>query len=605
MKTRFYLYILLVVASFSCNDDFMERYPLDKITEATFWKSETDLELYCNSFYFTYIPGHGKGMVNETRVPWGYTQSWSVYGDMISDNMAPQSYNKVAAGRYEITPAAGSGGWDWSSIRQLNYFLEHYHKVDVPEKTLNVYLGEVLLFKAWDYFDKVRAFGDVPWLTKPLETNSEELYAPRTPRVEVMDSVLNLLDRSISYLPKKGSEKVGRLNKDIALHLKARICLHEGTFRKYHGMENSEKFIKEAVEASEQLIQSNKYKIYSTGDAKNDYYNIFCQYDYSKNSEIILWKKYLDNEFGHGTARFWDENSRAYVGAQKNLVDEYLCDDGLPISVSKRYLGDDSLQIELKQRDPRLAQTICVPGPNYVFAERKPWMQKPIIPGVSGNSCTTGYRIIKWWINDPVEWSRVQYGLQACPVFRYAETLLIYAEAKVELGECSQSVLDLTINQLRDRVNMPHLLLGAIPDDPVLDAKYARLCSYVPSPLLREIRRERRIELAIENFRYDDLMRWKAGKFLTEPVRGFKFASDQYYLYDNNGQVIKDDSGQPKVQVVVGKDIYVDEKGYLIPYYKTLKDEERVFDESKDYYFPIPIEDVVLNSNLKQNPGWN
>lgn len=602
MRHLYFLGMILVLFG-SCNDDFMERYPLDKISDHVFWKTEQDLELYCNSFYYAYIPGHGTGW-GETKQPWGYSGSFAVYGDMISDNMAPKNYSKTAAGKYEITPGAGSGGWNWKNIRALNYFLENYYRADIPEEKRNIYLGEILLFKAWDYFDKVKAFGDVPWINKTLNTDSEELYAPRTPRVEVMDSVLCLLDKAILYLPEKGKEKTDRLNKDIALHLKARICLHEGTFRKYHNVENSEKFLRQAAEASQKLMDSKHYSIPISNDLKFGYYNLFCQYDYSRNNEIILWKKYLENEFGHPLGRQWDENSKHNIGAQKSLIEEYLCDDGLPISISKRYLGDDSLQVELENRDPRLKQTICAPGPNYVFAQRKPWMQKPIIPGVTGFSCTTGYRIIKWWINDPEEWNRVLYGIQACPVFRYAETLLINAEAKVELQECTQNVLDETINKLRDRVGMPHLRLESIPEDPALEAKYRRLCSYVPSPLLREIRRERRIELAIEGFRYDDLMRWKAGKFLAEPVRGFKFVQEQYYQYNDNGELILDEQGNPKPQVVVGKDVYVDENNYLIPYYKTLKDEERVFDESKDYYFPIPLEDLVLNPNLKQNPGW-
>lgn len=593
----------LILILISCNDDFMERYPLDKVNDKIFWSSAIDLELYCNPFYHKYIPGHGKQWANAIVLPFGYTESPAVYGDMISDNMAPSNYSKTAAGKVERPPSAGSGGWSWENIRGLNYFLVNYNRAKIDVKTKNIYAGEISLFKAWDYFNKIKGFGDVPWLTNPLESNSPELYKPRTPRVQVMDSVLMLLNQAILWLPEKGKEKADRLNKDIALHLKARICLHEGTFRKYHQIENALKFIQEAANASKTLIESGQYRISSTGNARSDYYNLFCQYDYSNNKEIILWKKYKENEFGHSTARFWDENSREKIGLQKNLIEEYLCDDGLPISTSKRYLGDDSLQVELANRDPRLIQTVCPPGNNYMFSQRKPWMQKPLLPGMDENHCTTGYRVAKWWINDPTEWSRVLVGIQACPVFRYAETLLIYAEAMAELGLCDQNILDITINTLRDRVNMPHLRLTTIPSDASLDEKYMRNCSYIPDPLLREIRRERRIELAVENFRFDDLMRWKAGKFLNEPVRGLKFQVNQYYQYNSNGDLIIE-NGNPKPHIVVGKDIYLDEKGYIIPYFKTLPDNERSFDESKDYYFPIPIEDIVLNPNLTQNPGW-
>jgi hypothetical protein len=134
---------------------------------------------------------------------------------------------------------------------------------------------------------------------------------------------------------------------------------------------------------------------------------------------------------------------------------------------------------------------------------------------------------------------------------------------------------------------MPHLMLSAIPDDPQLDAAYSTYCGYTPSSLIREIRRERRVELAWENFRWDDLVRWKAGKFLLRPeaIRGIKFNKYQY----------------PAVKV--GTDVYLDSKGYLAPYQKSLPN-GRTFIEPKQYYYPIPIEDCVMNENLVQNPGW-
>lgn len=175
--------------------------------------------------------------------------------------------------------------------------------------------------------------------------------------------------------------------------------------------------------------------------------------------------------------------------------------------------------------------------------------------------------------------------MQAAVIFRYAEVLVNYAEAKYELGELDQGVLDNTINLIRARVDMPPLTLGNIPADPALDGNYAMYCDYVPEPVLREIRRERRVELAFESFRWDDLMRWKAGKFLEIPVEGIKFVQEQFPT------------------VVVDKDVFLSEDGYILPYYQTLPD-GRTFDEEKQYLFPIPIEDLVLNTNLEQNPGW-
>ncbi|MBD8487765.1 RagB/SusD family nutrient uptake outer membrane protein [Echinicola sp. CAU 1574] len=588
---KIYITIACLIGLLSgCNDEFMERYPLDQISDENFWKTEQDLELYCNSFYSTYITGFGSGWGTSTVSPYGYNEAIA-YGDVISDNGAPQTYSKVAADQYNghISGGSGSGGWNWSNIRDLNYFLDNYQRGDVATEVRNVYAGEIYFFKAWDYFKKVKTFGDVPWLTHVVQTNSPELLAPRTPREEVMDSVIYILDKAISYLPEKGAEKTDRLNKDMALHLKSRICLYEGTYRKYHselGLDGTE-FLKEAAAASEQLMDG-RYSLYSTGDIDNDYNDFFATYSYDGNPEVILWKEYAaDLNLGVAFSRYYAQNLRHQHGATRSLVDEYLCVDGQPISESDLFLGKSSIQTEMQNRDPRLSQTIANFGTYNLQAGVQGANNAPLpnIPGLSGNKCPTGYRVAKWFLNDPADWDRVTNGMQAAIVFRYAETLLNYAEAKYELGELNQTVLDETINLIRARVNMPPLVMGAISADPIMESNYATYCSYMPEPVLREIRRERRVELAFESFRWDDLMRWKAGRFLEIPVEGIKFVQEQF----------------PGVEI--GKDVFLSEEGYILPYFETLPN-GRAFDEEKQYLFPIPIEDLVLNPNLDQNPGW-
>jgi hypothetical protein len=215
-----------------------------------------------------------------------------------------------------------------------------------------------------------------------------------------------------------------------------------------------------------------------------------------------------------------------------------------------------------------------------------------LMPGIRGSGeefpSPTGYWPIKFWKNDQVEVNTFQTGIMPCPILRYAEVLLTNAEAHAELGTATQGILDMTINKLRDRVGMPHLQVSNLPLDPELDAEYANYCGYVPNPLLREIRRERRVELAFENFRWDDLIRWKAGGMLSrdEAIRGMKF---NQYEYPN---------------VVVGSDVYLDTEGYLAPYTNSLPS-GRTFIEPKQYYFPIPLEELVMNPNLTQSPGWD
>ncbi|WP_186757441.1 RagB/SusD family nutrient uptake outer membrane protein [Echinicola salinicaeni] len=590
MKKIYIVITCFVGLLWGCNDEFMERYPLDQISDENFWRTEQDLELYCNNFYPTYIKGFGSGWGTSTVAPYGYNEAIA-YGDVITDNGAPQSYSKVAADQYNghVSGGSGSGGWNWSDMRELNYFLDNYQRGDIEPAVRNIYAGEILFFKAWDYFKKVKTFGDVPWLTHVVQTNSPELMAPRTPRAEVMDSVLHILDKAISYLPEKGTEKPDRLNKDVALHLKSRVCLYEGTYRKYHadlGLDGTE-FLEEAAAAAEQLM-SGTYSLYSTGDAENDYNDLFATYSYDGNPEAILWKEYsADLTMGVAFSRYYAQNLRHRHGATRSLVDEYLCEDGLPISVSPLFMGKDSIQREMMNRDPRLTQTIANFGTYNLQAgvQGANNAPKPNIPGLNGNKCPTGYRVAKWFLNDPADWDRVTNGMQAAMVFRYAEVLLNYAEAKYELGQLDQGILDETVNLIRARVDMPPLIMGNIPEDPIMDGNYATYCSYVPDPVLREIRRERRVELAYESFRWDDLMRWKAGRFLEIPVEGIKFVQEQF------------------PSVVVDKDVFLSEEGYILPYFQTLP-EGRQFDEGKQYLFPIPIEDLVLNPNLEQNPGW-
>jgi len=599
MKTIIRIFSILIFAGFllGCNDKFMDRYPLDKVVDQNFWKDEQSLILYCNDLYPIFITGFGVGFdANPSEPVIGYQANTIPYGDAYSDNGAPNTYLKIPANQYiaYISGGSGTGGWNWTNIRKLNIFLENYQRANATQAVKNVYAGEVLFFKAWDYFEKVKLFGDVPWFSKVVEIGSADLTAARTPRAQVMDSVLSTLNKAISYLPAKGTEKTDRLNKDVALQLKARICLYEGTYRKYHTELNltssATTFLNEAVTACETLMNSNIYHLYTTGNVNSDYKNLFAQHTYKGNPEILLSKEYsVAQNFGVSFSRYYTQNLRLQNGATRNLVDEYLCTDGNPISVSPLFKGYTDIPTEMTNRDQRLRQTICNIGEFCLNANatsggnaNNPY---PAIPGTSGNKCPTGFRIAKWYLDEPADWALVTLGNQACPIFRYAEILLSYAEAKYELGACTQAIIDKTINLTRARVGMPALNIASIPTDVKMDANYATYCGYSPAPLLREIRRERRVELAYENFRWDDQMRWKAGRFLEIPVAGIKFVQTQY----------------PKL--VINKDVYLSTEGFILPYYKTLPT-GRLFDESKQYLFPIPIEDLVLNSNLKQNTGW-
>lgn len=591
MKTiKIFIALFTVTFLAACNDDFMERYPLDKITDQNFWKSESDLKKYVDTFYPSYVIGFGSGWQDNTLQPRGHNIAATVYGDVISDNAAPNSYSRVAANEYTayLTGTSSSIGYSFSNIRSLNIFIENYDRADIDPSIKNNYLGEVLFFKAWDYFDKVKTWGEVPWLSHSLETNSEELQAPKTERKALLDSIISVLDEAISYLPPKGDEKNNRINREMALFLKARIGLYEGTFRKYHSLGlDADKFLNYTVEASEELINSGKFDLVQ-GNTDDVYYNLFATESYENNPEAILWRQYSTAlTYGSAFSRYYTQNLRHQFGATRSLVDEYLCEDGLPIGTSSVFQGKSSLSEELKNRDPRLTQTIADFGTYNLAvnvsqgAENAPY---PNLPGMGGNKTPTGYRVAKWWYNSEEDWNRTTNGQQAGLMWRYAEVLLNYAEAKYELGEITQDVIDQTINRLKERVAMPKLILGSEPSDSRLDNIYTNYVGYTPSPILREIRRERRVEMAFENTRWDDLVRWKAGKLLEVPVEGIKFNANEF----------------PDIEV--NKDIFLSEDGYILPYYQTLP-EGRKWDD-RQYLFPFALEELTLNKNLEQNDGW-
>lgn len=546
----------------SCSDDFLDRIPTDSLNESNFWHNETELKQYANSFYENFV-GHSTAT----------SFSPLIMGDYQSDNMVPLNFDLVAAGK-NIVPTTG-GGWNWTVIRSCNYFLTRYNQTPISQEIKDKYAGEVRFFKAMDYYNKVVDFGDVPWLSKDLATNSPELFAPRDSRVLVMDSILATINTAIATLPAKSQAESGRINKDIALTLKARICLFEGTFRKYRGIAGSEKFLQEAVSASDQLIAEQHYQIYSTGKPNSDYAALFNSLDLSTNKEIIFYKAYETGLLGTGTS--WNIQLNNFnTSVSKSLVESYLAIDGKPISQSPLYMGDDSIQAELKNRDPRLTQTVTYPGTGIQAGYGGPAIPGSGFAGVG--IVPTGYQLTKYWVADQAEFVRIQNGLLDVPIYRYGEVLLINAEAKAELGLATQEVIDKTINLLRKRAGMPPMIISSLVKDQKSDFPE------IPA-LLDEIRRERRVELAIEGLRFDDLVRWKAGGLLNKPVLGMKFVQKQY----------------PKA--VVGKNIFLNDKGYILPYGNSLPG-GGTFDEMKNYFLPLPLDELGLNPKLAQNPGW-
>jgi len=567
MKNKI-IFIIFLFALTSCNDDFMDRYPKDALSDPMFWSSPDDLESFANQFY-PLLTTRGQHDFN-----------WLIQMDDQSDNKCTGTPLPWLFG--QDVPAATSGYWNagaWSTIRATNYFLSRYEKVEGDAIKIASYVGEVRFFRAWEYYKKVRIFGDVPWIDKDLGTNDDEyLYKPRDSRKVVMDHVLDDLDYAIENLYEPSKVPQGRIHKYVALAFKSRVCLYEASYRKYHNLGEYEKFYMEAREAAKAIMSSGMYSLYTTENPHKDYYDLFIQSDLRGNKESILCMVYLTNILNTYTSHYTEANG--YVGFTKDFAESYLCADGKPISISPLYLGDDSLEMEMTNRDLRFRQTIDNKSFPYKITNEGPIYNK--YPRVN-ILCPTGYLQIKG--HSPLG-SEYEYGLGINDrfIFRYAEVLLNYAEAtaELELGGITQDDLDESINLLRERVGLPKLTVPIGFSDPNWPDY-----GYDLSPLLHEIRRERRVELVSEDFRWDDIVRWKAGKLFENPktLVGIRVT--------------------PEWKDQLPGDLFEDRKftnDYLLQTYNDIISRDW---NDKLYLRWIPLEEIALSrGNLVQNPGW-
>lgn len=575
-KIYFILIILMGISMYSCDKDFLDKTPLDQISDPDFWTSETDLELYLNDFYDFFdgwwVAGGGKAPTYDQGTDLALPTP-NAYGDDWTNRMDGV-----------ITIPASADLWAWGRVRRVNYFLENVERVESPSDMVDHYVGEGYFFRAWFYFDLFRNFGALPIITKALSADDEDiLYGGRNPRTEVADFILNDIDMAISKL-KYGSELANhktRLSKDIALMFKARVALYEGTWEKYHagsdfaGTGDVQKYLGMARDAAKQIMDDANYSLV-TGDPNSVYFNLFNQVDYTGNQEVIFFKHFDGSTYGSNFSnQLW--NWPNGYGITLDMTRFYLCTDGLPTAVSPLFVGDETLDILEINRDPRLVQTVMVPGDiRRIMGGDTTYYTNPDVYNNGTGIESQKYRLI---LVDPAvgpDNTNVDYIFM-----RFAEALLMYAEARAELGEITQGDIDMTINQLRDRVGMPHLNMASITSDPNWPDY-----GHSISDILHEIRRERVTELYGEGFRFDDLMRWRSHQYFV----GKRFIGTKY-----TDELRAIDAGMPE-----NDDGFLDPLRYLL----TGPNNGYGFDSNRDYLRPLPSNELILNTNLTQNPGW-
>lgn len=567
-RLKYIMTIAIVCLSFlSCKKAFLNRYPLDTITEPVFFKTPNDLKIYLNQFYDrSLFPIMDKGRGDLT------TDIYIVEGSI---NQRLQGLRTVANGQ----------ALNYANVRSINYFFENYQKCEADFKDYKQYLGEAHFFRAMFYFTLLKGFGDVPWIDKVLNTTSPELYGERTPRNITADHIIEDLDQAALHLSEEKGNGHSRINKWIALMFQSRVALYEGTWEKYHNgtpfgvaSANPDKYFNKAIEAANKVMVSGLYDIYSTGKPNADYNDLFGLRDYSANKEVMFWTK-MNPALGiHSHSKLYRLETPEGYGLTKELADAYLCVDGKPISKSTLFKGYDNLTLEMEGRDPRFAQTIFGPeAPWYInpAGTVRKWQEAYVKLYTGGTfSSATGYVRRKDY-NPVTSYHDLNFEETPSIQYRYAEVLLNYIEAKAELGQLTQLDIDKTIKKLRDRIGMPNLLLAGIENDPNWD--FPAL-----SPILNEIRRERKIELAMEDFRWDDIARWAAADELI---------------------IGKRPKGAKASQFATKPALPIDVNGFLDPYQSALPAGYE-FRPDRDYLNPIQQSQITLNGKLKQNPGW-
>lgn len=577
----------------------LHQEPQATASRSAVFGSEKGLQLYANSFY--------------DNLP-------SANDVVRSDNMSDYAARKDVP---SFLTANGFGpsqssGWNWTALRNINYFLENNNDPAVPENVRRNYNGLARFFRALFYYDKVQRFGDVPWYGSTIAVDdSVSLYKPRDSRQLIMDSVLADLNYAIANITTADATR-SLITKYVALAYKSRICLFEGTFRKYHSNtgglaeglgSTANTWLTEAAAAAKKVMDEGGFGLNTNGGPDVAYRQLFISKQ-PVTKEVIL-SNICDGALNVLNDANWYWTSATYgsrLSFTRTFVNTYLNIDGTPFTTPG--YETKTFAEEVKNRDKRLQQTIRMGSYSRLVAGTS-------LPAPPVFSYTyTGYQPIKWTLDDDYYDGGTRNDNSIC-LIRYAEILLNYAEAKAETNTLTDADWAATIGALRARAG----ITGGLTAKPTTVDTYLQQ-NYFPSisdPVILEIRRERGIELAWEGLRFADLIRWKRGELLTTPWNGFYVPALNTPL-DLNEDGVNDvlfyqgtapaQSAYPGVTFVnVSANLA---NGSVNPQKLSnntsgeitwLQNVSRVWHDKK-YLYPIPENDRTVNPALGQNPGW-
>ena len=590
--------IVVVIFSFmtllSCKK-YLHKDPLDKLTPEQAFSSEANLQLYINGFYGMLPNGN---RIYQSELTSDITVRKEVPPYLLSGFSAqsPLAFHATA-----WSGSASPTAMSWGDLRNLNYFINNNNNEEIPLATRNHYTGIARFFRAYLYYHLVKTYGDVPWYSKSLSVDDQDLYKPRDSRELVMDSVLADLNFATTNIRDVKDATASQITRWVALGFKSRICLYEASFRKYHNVfaSTAPKWFQEAAGAADLLIKSAKYSLNKTTNSDMDYRNLFI----SENpvaTEVLLAAVYNNSlKRWHGATNWYNSLTAGdRLALNKRFVNTYLNLDGTRFTDQANYTTQQ-FQQEVKNRDKRLKQTIRTPeykrsdgtqaGPDFIVT-------------------TTGYQILKFSLDDKLFDTRVE-SYNSIPIMRYSEILLNYAEAKAELGTFAAADWNLTIGALRARAGITNTAM------PVTADNYLQINFYpgITDAVLLEIRRERGTELVAEGFRFDDLVRWKLGENFLKPYEGLYVpAKGQILDINDNGTLGAGDvtfvDALPATRVTGVTYVVLDNTSFKLTNGSNgnlvwLANISRVWDQ-KRYLYPLPPNELIVNAELIQNLGW-
>ena len=610
MKKFHPIYILVFVVLFSAGNAGCKKQlnllPLDQLSDAAFFKTAGDYKVFANQYYswtknFTTLPGILDNPHSDGRS--------DLFGGGGSFGAGTNTIPNTEAN------FGNSGNWtvDYTRIRAANYLLTKATGYQTPTEIAQ-FVAEAHFFRAYVYFDLLQQYGGVPLITTLLTADSAQLFGPRSTRDSTVDLIISDLQAAIPNLPvsiASTSADFGRVTQMAAQAYLSRVALYEGTWQKFRSGSGSriDSLLDLAIAASGAVINSNQYALFGTpasnalggnstvlGDSAQKYMFVLenvksnpAGVTKTANHEYILATRY-DNVLKVTNNNITHSSN---VGANRKFVNMYLCNDGLPVEKSPLFQGYSTFLAEYQNRDNRMRYTLKLPyqffwqgNANY----RVDWIGGPADKAnAQGPLIPTGYGSQKW----ATERQCPDYQeSEDYPVIRYAEVLLNYAEAVFERnGAISDADLDKSLNLVRLRINtdngMPKLSNDLVTANG-LDMR-------------TEIRRERTIELFNEDFRLDDIKRWHSGSVdLVSNVGGSAY--DNAAAFVSSWPVSIEWTGTQYQSgpnaFPAGSTLPKDANGCIIT------DQTARQWAEKNYLYPIPAQQIALNPQLQQNPGW-